>query len=207
MFLYLSDKVQYFGGQPLHNSIRMIALPVRPARPNEANDIIGQAQRKVSRSLVDEVSVLSGLTKKEIASLIGLTERALFKTPKSDFSILVSEHLLLLKQLFNHGLAVFDNRKKVLTKWLRTPLPELASPQTGFFPVSPPMPPPPLEQMTAREPYDLMAYSIRQNEQADRTGSIDEKRPYPTPVSLLNTSTGIGMVDDVFTRIEAGVYV
>lgn len=185
----------------------MIALPVRPTRPNEANDIIRQAQRKVSRGLVDEVSALSGLTKKEIASLIGLTERALFKTPKSDFSILVSEHLLLLKQLFNHGLAVFDHRKKALTNWLRTPLPELASPQTGFFPVSPPTPPPPLEQMTAREPYDLMAYSIQHNKQPDLTELMDERRPYPTPVSLLNTSTGVGLVDDVFTRIEAGVYV
>lgn len=185
----------------------MIALQTKTNQSKEANDIIRQAQRKVSRGLVDEVAALSGLTKKEIASLIGLTERTLFKTPKSDFSILVSEHLLLLKQLFNHGLAVFDHRKKTLTKWLRTPLPELASPQTGFFPVWPPTPPPPLEQMTAREPYDLMAYSIQQDKQTDLTESMDEQRPYPTPVSLLNTSTGISLVDDVFTRIEAGVYV
>lgn len=184
----------------------MIALQPKPNQSNEANDIIRQAQRKVSRGLVDEVAALSGLTKREIASLIGLTERALFKTPKRDFSILVSEHLLLLKQLFNHGLAVFDHRKKAFTSWLRTPLAELASPQTGFFPVWPPTPPPPLERMTAREPYDLMTRPIQPREQTDRTASTNEQRPYPTPVSLLNTSTGISLVDDVLTRIEAGVY-
>lgn len=187
----------------------MIALQIKPNQPNETNDIIRQAQQKAPRGLVDEVTALSGLTKKEIASLIGLTERTLFKTPKSDFSILISEHLLLLKNVFEHGLAVFDQNKKALAKWLKMPLPELASPETGFFPVWPATPPPPLDEMTAFEPFDLIAHAVGRDQQ---TGPIsgdakETKRPYPTPFSLLNTSTGVGLVDGVFTRIEAGVYV
>lgn len=175
------------------------------AQFSETNDIIRQAQQKVSRRLVDEVAALSGLSKKDIAALIGLTERAIFKTPNSDFSVLISEHLLLLKQVFTHGLAVFDQNKKAFTKWLKTPLPELVSPLTGFFPEWPATPPPPLEQMGANKPYELMVYSIQRDNQAADAPAGD-KRPYPTPFSLLNTSTGVGLVDDVFTRIEAGVY-
>ena len=186
----------------------MIALQVKPNQSNEANDIIRQAQQKVSRGLVDEVAALSGLTKKEIASLIGITERALFKTTKSDFSILISEHLLLLKQVFIHGLAVFDHNKKTFAQWLRTPLPELASPQTGYFPPTPSPPPQSLAQMSTREgPYDLVEASNQRRQRLDQRGTAGEQRSYPTPFSLLNTSTGAGLVDDVFTRIEAGVYV
>lgn len=169
------------------------------------DNIIVQAQARVSKSLVDEVAELSGLSKREIAFLIGLTERSLYKTPKSDFPILISEHLLLLKGLFERGLIIFDQNKKALTKWLKTPLPELASPLTGFVPEWPSTPPPPLEQMGASKPYDLMAYSVQRDQQS-KLESTGEKRPYPTSFSLLNTSTGIRLVDDVFTRIEAGVY-
>ena len=105
----------------------MIAPQIKPNQPNETNDITRQAQQKAPRGLVDELTALSGLTKKEIASLIDLTERVLLKTPKGDFSILISEHLLLLKNVFEHGLAVFYQNKKALAKWLKTPLPELAS--------------------------------------------------------------------------------
>ena len=128
-------------------------------------DIIRQAQAKVSRNLVDEVSQLSGLSKREIASLIGLTERSLYKTPNSEFSVLISEHLLLLRNLFEHGLTFFDQNKKSLTKWLKMPLPELASPETGFFPVWPATPPPPLDKMTAFEPFDLTAYAAKRDQQ------------------------------------------
>lgn len=167
------------------------------------NDIIRQAQQKVSRSLVDEVASLSGLSKKEIAQLIGLTERALFKTTKGDFSVLISEHLLRLKDLFKHGLAVFDQNQKVFTQWLRTPLPELATLQTGYLPTPPTTPPPPLAEMSTKAgPYDLVDVA-NQRQLRSTTG---EQRPYPTPVSLLNTSTGIQLVDDVLIRIEAGVY-
>lgn len=183
----------------------MVQTSSRPTYPNLGSDIIRQAQQKVSRDLVDEVAVLSGLSKKEIASLIGLTERAIFKTTKGEFSILISEHLILLRDLFEHGLFVFDQNKKVFTQWLRTPLPELATPQTGYFPASSSTSPKPLAEMSTKAgPYDLMETTRKRNQRASE--STTPLRPYPTPLSLLNTSTGVGLVDDVFTRIEAGVY-
>ena len=179
----------------------------RERQATKTDNIIGQAQQKVSRRLVDELAGQSGLTKKEIASLIGLTERAIFKTTTGEFSVLISEHLLLLKQLFSHGLAVFDQNKKAFTKWLRTPLPELASLQTGYYYVLPRNSTPLLNKMSSKDgPYDLMAASIKRDEEDSKRGLASEKRLYPTPFSLLNTSTGIGLVDDVFIRIEAGVY-
>ncbi len=185
----------------------MVQARNRPSHANAGGDIIRQAQQKVSRDLVDEVASLSGLSKKEIASLIGLTERAIFKTTKGEFSILISEHLILLRALFQHGLAVFDQNKKAFTQWLRTPLPELASSQTGYFPVTPSASPKPLAEMSTKAgPYDLMEAARIRNEQNPQAEPASPPRPYPTPISLLNTTTGIGLVDDVCIRIEAGVY-
>ena len=187
--------------------VQTASYPPVETSPARRPDIIPQAKAKVSTNLVEEVSQLSGLSKGEIASLIGQTERSLSKTPHGAFSTLISEHLLLLRNLFEHGLAFFDQNKKSLTKWLKTPLPELASPETGFFPVWPATPPPPLDQMTAFEPFDLTAYAARRDQQpAPDQGQSAEKHPYPTPFSLLDTSTGIRLVDDVMSRIEAGVY-
>ena len=184
----------------------MVQSSFRQRLPNETNDIIRQAQQRVSRGLVDEAAVLSGLSKKDIAALIGLTERALFKSTQSDFSILISEHLLLLKQVFSHGLTIFDHNKKAFAKWLRTPLPELATPQTGYFPTPLPTSPRPLTEMSSTKgPYDLIE-AANQRQRTVQPEPTTPQQPYPTPLSLLNTSTGIGLVDDVFTRIEAGVY-
>lgn len=185
----------------------MVQASFRQPLLNETNDIIRQAQQKVSRGLADEVAALSGLSKKEIAALIGLTERALFKPTRSDFSVLISEHLLLLKQVFSHGLTVFDHNQRAFVQWLRTPLPELATPQTGYFPTTRPAPPRPLAEIsTTTEPYDLIEAANQRQQRSDQPEPPMPPRPYPTPLSLLNTSTGAGLVDDVFTRIEAGVY-
>ena len=172
------------------------------------DNIIPLAQAKVSRQLVEELLTLTHLSKAELLSLLGLSEPAFDQHPDETFSILLSEHLLLLSGLFKHGLAVFAHSKAALTKWLKTPLPELAQAETGFFPLWPATPPPPLEQMTAFEAFDLVAYARQREEQA-RLNPANEQantRPYPSPFSLLNTMTGIGLADAVLSRLEAGIY-
>lgn len=185
----------------------MVHTRIQSARSRQGQAIIPQAQRKASRALVDEVADLSGLSKKEMATLIGLTERALYKTTTGDFSVLISEHLFRLKALFEHGLTVFDQHKKTLTKWLKTPLAELATLETGFDPLIQSVAARPLDEISQTTgPYDLLAAANQREAEftADLTSS--ESVAYPTPLSLLNTATGIGLVDDVFTRIEYGVF-
>lgn len=198
--LYIRGNVQF-------NQLPMVHTRIQPASSRQGYAIIPQAQRKASRALVDEVADLSGLSKKEMATLIGLTERALYKTTTGDFSVLISEHLFRLKALFEHGLAVFDQHKKTLTRWLKTPLAELATLETGFNP--------PVQLVAARPlndisqttgPYDLLAAANQREAELTAELTNSESVAYPTPLSLLNTATGIGLVDDVFTRIEYGVF-
>lgn len=174
----------------------------------ETDDIIRQAQAKVSHQLIEELVTLTELSKLDLLSLIGFDDQELVNTSEGKFSILISEHLLLLSRLFHHGLAVFGHNKMALTKWLTTSLPELALPETGFFPVWPATPPPPLEEMTAFEPFDLTAFAHQREKRAssDATDREADKRPYPSPFSILDTITGIGLADAVLTRIEAGIY-
>ena len=186
--------------------IQTLSSPPDTHHEGGVTGTIRQAQQQVARSVVDELATLSGLSKKEVAALIGLSERAIFKTTAGVFSVLISEHLLRLNQVFGHGLAVFDQNKKNLVRWLRTPLPELAAPETGFYPRASP-PPPPLAQMSTKSgPYSLVEAAVDyQRSQQERTPH-EVQHPYPTPLSVLNTAQGAALVDAVFTRIEAGVY-
>ena len=97
-----------------------------------------------------------GLTDKEMAYILNISERT-YRRNQAD-SVLdyqASERLLLLSDLVEHGLSVFDGRADVLNHWLRSSLPELG----------------------------------RQ-----------------TPLALLDSVSGFGLVDDVLGRIEHGVF-
>ena len=175
------------------------------------NDIIVQARQKLPRTQVDAVAVLGGLTKKEIALVLGITERNLYNPHQGDLSVSLSERVLLLEKLFRHGLAVFDGQRAPFADWLRTPLAELATPESGFAAPVTEYSPKPLADMGTKEgPPDLgPAAAARRKRLAGRTtetGRPDAARPYPTPLSLLDTVTGCHLVDQVFTRIEAGVF-
>jgi len=124
--------------------------------PNGGFDLVEQARAGVSRAKVDEVAGGVGLTDREMARILNLSERTLHRiSPDARLDLNASERLLLLETLIQHGLEVFDGRSEVLGRWLRVPLPELR----------------------------------RQ-----------------TPVSLLDTVTGFGMVHAVLGRIEHGIY-
>lgn len=155
---------------------------------------------RVERAVLDELATQSGLPPAEIASLLRLNQADLGQRVQDPFTELDQGHLNLLAGLFRHGLAVFDQHIASFTKWLQTPHPELACDQTGFPTLEPITPPLPLEEMGSIKRFDLMAYSA----QSDPPSA--PAKPYPTPFSLLDTASGIRLVDDIFVRIEAGVY-
>jgi putative toxin-antitoxin system antitoxin component (TIGR02293 family) len=118
--------------------------------------LVEQAREGVNRGKVDEVAQIVGLTDKEMARILNLSERTLHRLrPDVRLDSNASERLLLLESLIRHGLTVFDDRSDVLGRWLHVPLAELR----------------------------------RQ-----------------TPVALLDTTIGFGMVHTVLGRIEHGIY-
>jgi putative toxin-antitoxin system antitoxin component (TIGR02293 family) len=118
--------------------------------------LVERARAGVQRGKADQLAGAIGLTDRELARVLNLSERTLHRLrPESLLDNNASERLLLLAELIGHGLDVFDNRADVLGRWLRLPLPELR------------------EQ---------------------------------TPLALLDTATGFGMVRTVLGRIEHGIY-
>ncbi|CAN5836439.1 DUF2384 domain-containing protein [soil metagenome] len=88
--------------------------------------VIKQARAGVERGKADEVAQLIGLTDKEMARILNLSERTLHRLrPEALLDSNASERLLLLERLLQHGLEVFDGRAEVLGRWLRVPLSEL----------------------------------------------------------------------------------
>lgn len=89
-------------------------------------DVIQQVRSGVQRGKADEVARKIGLTDKEMAPILNLSERTLHRLrPDALLDNNSSERLLLLEQLLSHGLDVFDGRAEVLGRWLRHPLSEL----------------------------------------------------------------------------------
>ncbi len=118
--------------------------------------ILEEAERGVPSKSVDELAQLLALSLKEMAAVLQISERTLYRF-RSDGSLdeKSSERFLLLQNLAAHGLLVFDGQPDAFADWLRYPLREL------------------------------------------------KDQP---PLQLLTSISGFGLVDDVLTRIEHGVY-
>ena len=117
--------------------------------------VIDKSRQGVLRSEADSVASLVGLTDKEMARILNMSERNLHRLkPNERLSRDASERLLLLTNLLRHGLDVFDDDAETLADWLRSPIRELNS---------------------------------------------------QSPLYLLDTTTGFGLVDDVLGRIEWGI--
>lgn len=88
--------------------------------------VVQQARAGVERGKADEIARQVGLTDKEMARILNLSERTLHRLrPEALLDNNASERLLLLGGLLHHGLDVFDGRADVLGRWLRVPLSEL----------------------------------------------------------------------------------
>ncbi len=117
--------------------------------------VIDQSRQGVLRSEADRVAGLAKLTDIEMARILNMSVRNLHRLKSADkLAPDVSERLLLLTNLLQHGLSVFDADAETLTGWLRAPIRELNS---------------------------------------------------QSPIQLLDTVTGFGLVDDVLGRIEHGI--
>ncbi len=81
-------------------------------------DLVLQARRKLPRAQVDHVANTGWPDEKEMARILGVTERNLYNQHQGDLSVPLSERLLLLEKLFNHGLAVFDGHQSAFYEWL-----------------------------------------------------------------------------------------
>lgn len=117
--------------------------------------VIDKSRQGMLRSEADQVAQLAGLTDIELARILNMSVRNLHRL-KADGKLArdASERLLLLTNLLQHGLNVFDEEAQTLAEWLRSPIRELNT---------------------------------------------------QSPLSLLDTTTGFGLVDDVLGRIEHGI--
>ena len=104
-----------------HKSLLPQAHPIenRPA-------LIARIRQGESRSRVDEVAGRVGLTDKETAKILNLSERSLHRqAADKTLDPNKTERLLLLEELIQHGLSTFDERQDVFARWLRAPRPSL----------------------------------------------------------------------------------
>lgn len=117
--------------------------------------VIDKSREGVLRSEVDRIASLVGLTDREMARILNMSDRNLHRLKPDDrLARDASERLLLLANLLRHGLDVFDDEATTLANWLRSPIRELNS---------------------------------------------------QSPLYVLDTMTGFGLVDDVLGRIEHGI--
>ncbi|QKZ15678.1 DUF2384 domain-containing protein [Spirosoma sp. KUDC1026] len=133
-----------------------------------------------------------------MAHILGMSVRGLHgKQVDELLTLSASERLLLLERLLRHGLAVFDGRSDLLSRWLRTPLQEL-----GYHEI-----PVEFQQFTSvrdmgdfQEPkptYERTSTSVA----AETTTPIIPQ----SPLAVLDTVSGFSLVDDVLGRIEWGI--
>ncbi len=187
---------------------------VRPDAPQPVTKIIRQARQGVLRRRVDEIAGLVGLTDIEMAKILNMSVRGLHgKDNKEVLNLASSERLLLLERLIQRGLAVFDGNADSLSRWLRTPLNELAYREGADEAVEP---------IAIREagsyspwsspwsvPYGRTPPQTKQVAGAVKTQLTDEvaePAPVPqTPLSALDTVLGFSLVEDVLGRIEWGI--
>ena len=163
--------------------------------------IIRHSRRGLTRTKLDEVAGLAGLTNREMAKVTTMSIRTLQdKKATQVLSTDISERLLLLEQLLQHGLAVFEGNRDLLATWLRTPLTELSIRDE-------PLPMPDVARSTRLmgrfdKSFDLGATV---DEDRQRTGQLPVPTPQ-TPLDILDTVSGFKLAENVLGRIETGVF-
>lgn len=88
--------------------------------------LIGQARAGLNKTTVRTLSQRLELTVRELAPILDTTERTLARRLEGSGELgkSESERVLLLRQLADHGLDVFEEQGK-FNRWLRRPLPLL----------------------------------------------------------------------------------
>lgn len=164
-------------------------------------DLIRQARQGVLRHRVDEVAKIVNLTDREMAQVLNMSVRSLHgKLPTEALTLAAGERLLLFEALMRHGLSVFDGRADLLSRWLRTPLAELADSEKS----NEDQPPVSVRQLGSfSQPVDAPAtgFANRISDEAIPPFS----RLAQSPLSVLDTVSGFSLAEDVLGRIEWGL--
>lgn len=164
--------------------------------------LIQQARQGVLRRRADEIARLAGLTDIEMARILNMSVRGLHgKGAGEQLNLAASERLLLLEQLVQHGLTVFDGRAELLGRWLRTPLPELAYREGGNY-AEPTEILPLLAMGSFNEPIPVVQAS---KSTASPDKKITENTVNQSPLAVLDTVSGFSLAEDVLARIEWGI--
>ncbi|GAA4404002.1 hypothetical protein GCM10023187_20640 [Nibrella viscosa] len=152
------------------------------------------------RRRVDEVARVVGLTDKEMARILNMSIRSLHsKAAHEPLALAAGERLLLLEQLIQHGLSVFNGRADLLARWLHTPLMELAYRQGGDR-IPEPVPVRSLGQFG--EP-DAASENLLRSPVTD--ANTDSTLVPQSPIAVLDTVSGFSLAEDVLGRIEWGI--
>ena len=171
----------------------------QPSRP--VSELIRQARQGVLRRRVDEIANVVGLTDKEMARVLNMSVRSLHGKPPTDtLTLAAGERLLLFDALVQRALSVFDERTDLVSRWLRTPLAELAY---GEVTNEENTTPPSTRQLgTFEPPANRTSKSLGQHP-ADTSRSWGGVAQ--SPLAVLDTVSGFSLADDVLGRIEWGI--
>ena len=164
-------------------------------------ELIRQSRQGISYERVDKLAGWAGLRVKELATALGVSVRSLHGKAATDLlPQSAGERLLLLEQLIDHALAVFDGQMALVSAWLRVPLAELAiregEPVLSFPTTST------RDMGRFDEPFALAETAVH-----DRQRTQQQPMPHwQTPLGVLDTVLGYTLVNNVLGRIEAGVF-
>lgn len=150
---------------------------------------------------------MANLTKKEIAHLLGVSQRHLYHHSPKPLITIQTEFLQALKNLFRDGDEFFSGNRAAFFEWLRTPLAALAIPETGFpSPISADYIPPTMEEFFSGSTEAEEQEAIQANLAYMRQQQSQPGPEYPTPLSLLDTLFGVQQVRQILGRVNAGVF-
>lgn len=94
------------------------------------------SRKGVTKNTLLKVAELGSMSLKELAQLLPVTERTIQRYGDDDrFPRDVSEHVLMLAEVFSKGLDVLGDRE-TLRDWLRTPIAGLGQPPLDLLDTS-----------------------------------------------------------------------
>lgn len=171
-------------------------------------DLITQARAHSTWPEVKEVMDLAGLTNKEMAHIMGVSDRHLIKSPHTRLTTSETEKLICIRNLFEEGLAFFGGKRDYVNRWLKTPNEQLITADKDFLRLETAYTPPPVEKRYHKTKPDLLAAAIKNRQDLKELAQQKNwpDKPYPTPLSLLDTIVGIQLVGTLLSRMTAGVY-
>lgn len=110
--------------EPLNNILREAAVAYKTT---SSMSLVELARNGISKKSLLKLAEIGDLSLKQFAELLPVSLRTLQRYQEEDLlSPEVSEHVLLIAEVFARGIEVFDDRSQ-FRRWLQTPSVSLAS--------------------------------------------------------------------------------